>query len=129
VRARGIEAVEAQLRRRGCEVSPAGPGAAGDLLVHRPGGGPSILVKVRCLRKPIGWIVDPGPAGGGLCYVLTLVPMDGGPDRFFIMSEGEVVAEVARQRARLARTPDYVFQGFNFSAALPYEGRWEALLR
>ena len=79
VRARALAAVEAQLRRRGYGVSPAPLRSAFDFLVERPGSGAPFPVKVRALRRPNGWIVDPAPVGGGLCYVLALVLAGAGP--------------------------------------------------
>ncbi len=87
------------------------------------------------LYKPNFWAVKAKPAKAGLFYVFALVP-DEGTNRFFILNQSqvnaEVDAEIERSRIRAlskGRTDEkaHVFPGIVWKFALQYENQWDAL--
>lgn len=112
-------AVASELCKRGYEVAfTMGNHPRRDLMVISPKGA-SFSVDVKGLYRRNWWLVTPKALDPGLYYVLAFVP-DDAPNRFFVLSQQQVNAEIAAG-------PD-TFQGLAWAAALPHEGAWENVL-
>ena len=105
-----------------------------DLMARSPHG-ISFGIDVKGLYKPNFWAVKAKDYREQLFYVLTFVP-DEAANRYFILSQSEVNAEVAAEteRARLraqakGRSEDKVdsFPGVGWKFAEQYEDAWKAL--
>ncbi len=128
-------AVASELCKKNFEVAfTTGNHPTVDLMVRSPKG-VTFGVDVKGLYKPNFWVVKSKPYHDGLFYVLAYVP-DGDENRYFIMNQMQVNAEIAAEfeRARLraqskGRTEDKagLFPGVGWKFAEQYEGAWTAL--
>jgi hypothetical protein len=95
----------------------------------------SFGIDVKGLYKPNFWGVREKPIRFGLFYVFAFVP-DGEPNRFFVLSQAQVNAEIAsviesvRRRALEQGRSDAkaeAFPGVGWRFAAQFEDQWSAL--
>jgi hypothetical protein len=129
-------AVASELCKRGFEVAfTTGNHPSVDLMVRSPKKGVTFGVDVKGLYRQNFWVVKSKPFHDGLFYVLAYVP-DGDRNRYFILNQMQVNAEVAAEfeRARLraqskGRTDEKagLFPGVGWKFAEQYEEAWGSL--
>jgi hypothetical protein len=126
-------AVASELCKRGYEVAfTMGNHPSVDLMVTSPKGIPFHIDVTGLYRKNF-WVVKPKAPKPNLFYVFAFVP-DAGANEFFVLTQGEVNAEVAaedekaRQRA-IAKGKEgaAAFPCIAFRAAENYRDRWAIL--
>lgn len=128
-------AVASELCKRGYEVAfTMGNHPNVDLMATSPKQVP-FGIDVKGLYRPNFWAVTAKPIKAGLYYVFAFVP-DAAPNRFFILDQAQVNAEIAaeieRARARAlakGRTGDkaHVFPGIGWKFAEKHENAWGVL--
>ena len=105
-----------------------------DLMVQSPNL-MEFSIDVKGLYKRSFWIIERKPTRKNLYYVLAFVPK-GDPNRFFVLSQADVDAEIsqflARSRANgtrkgLSTEKVGIMPGLPFAIAERFENKWEKL--
>ena len=128
-------AVASELCKKGYEVAfTVGNHPNVDLMATSPSG-VSFGIDVKGLYRRNFWAVKAKPFKSGLFYILAFVP-DDAPNRFFILDQTQVNAEIAAEieraifRARSKGRTDTkaeVFPGLGWKFAEQYEDAWKTL--
>ena len=119
----------AELTRRGHLVSLTfGNAPVADLLVQSPEGS-QFTVDVKGQSTKNFWLIqrrDPIPDH---YFVLVYVPKGKEPPSFYILSSDEMMTKRTEYELESTKRGKYRddMGGFNWSTALPYQDRWEAL--
>jgi hypothetical protein len=124
-------AVASELCKRGYEVAfTMGNHPEVDLMVISPKRR-SFHVDVKGLYKKNFWLVSSKPKRTSLFYAFAYVPT-GEPNRFFIMTQGQVNREIKRDLKRIKAKGLNIdkhipFLGVKWGTAELYEKRWQVL--
>ncbi len=121
-------AVASELCKRGYEVSftMGNTAPVADLMVVSPKGRQMFLIDVKGLYKINPWAIKRKSARNGLFYVLAYVP-DDSPNRFFVLSQGQVNLFIKQELERLGRPDGYKMTGILWKQAEGHEDRWDVL--
>ena len=128
-------AVASELCKRGHQVAlTLGNHPAVDLMAISPTGN-SFTIDVKGLYKKNVWGVTEKVARKSLFYVFAFVP-DDDPNQFFVMTQGEVSAELKKHLAHLeagrkarGRSLNNLqkFTGLPWGVVASHEGKWKIL--
>lgn len=121
-------AVASELCKRRYQVSyTLGNVPSVDLMATSPETHTPFCVSVKGLHKlPNSWPVKPKPVRIGLYFILAFVPLNA-VNRFFIMTQEEVYAELAAYNESHDRSSNYGFQGVTLTMARTHENEWGKL--